>query len=137
MVDHLVLVDLDDGSVRTAAEELSGVGTANVEPFALDVTDEEGLARLADRVAATGTLRALAHAAGISPTMADWRRIVGVDLVGTARVAEALRPLASEGTAMVCFASMAPLFVAGDPPPGTDEALDEPLHHELLDRLHD
>jgi NAD(P)-dependent dehydrogenase (short-subunit alcohol dehydrogenase family) len=137
MVDHLVLVDLDEASVGAAAEELAAARTAKVEPFALDVTDEEGLARLADRVAATGTLRAVAHAAGISPTMADWRRIVGVDLVGTARLAAALRPLATERTATVCFASMAPLFVAGDPPPGTDEALDEPLHHELLDRLHD
>ena len=69
--------------------------------------------------------------------MADWRRIVTVDLVGTAMLAEVLRPLATEGTATVCFASMAPLFVAGDPPAGTDEALDEPLDEQFLDRLHD
>jgi NAD(P)-dependent dehydrogenase (short-subunit alcohol dehydrogenase family) len=137
MVDHLILVDLDESSVRDAAEELSGSGTAKVEPFALDVTDREGLGRLADRVAASGTLRAVAHAAGISPTMADWRRIVGVDLVGTARLAEALRPLATEGTATVCFASMAPLFVAADAPPGADAALDAPLDEQFLDRLHD
>jgi NAD(P)-dependent dehydrogenase (short-subunit alcohol dehydrogenase family) len=137
MVDHLILVDLDEVSVRGAAEELSGSGTAKVEPFALDVTDREGLGRLADRVSASGTLRAVAHAAGISPTMADWRRIVGVDLVGTARLAEALRPLAVEGTATVCFASMAPMFTVGEVPPGVDEALDDPLDERFLDRLHD
>src|SRR4051794_24786686 len=137
MVDELLLVDLDESSVDAAADQLAGAGKATVEPFALDVTDGEGLSRLADRVAASGTLRAVAHAAGISPTMADWRRIVRVDLVGTALLAEALRPLATEGTAMVCFASMAPLFVASDPPAGTDEALDDPLDPQFLDRLHD
>jgi NAD(P)-dependent dehydrogenase (short-subunit alcohol dehydrogenase family) len=121
----------------TAAEELSGLGKATVEPFALDVTDRDGLGRLADRVSSSGTLRAVAHAAGISPTMADWRRIVGVDLVGTALLAEALRPLSTEGTATVCFASMAPLFTAREAPPGVDEALDDPLHEQFLDRLHD
>jgi NAD(P)-dependent dehydrogenase (short-subunit alcohol dehydrogenase family) len=137
MVDHLILVDLDESSVGAAAAELSSTGTATVEPFALDVTDREGLARLADRVSKAGTLRAIAHAAGISPTMADWRRIVGVDLVGTALLAEALRPLATKGTATVCFASMAPMFVASASPPGADEALDEPLDEQFLDRLHD
>jgi hypothetical protein len=36
---------------------------------------------------------------------ADWRRIVSVDLVGTALLAEARRPLATAGTATVRFAS--------------------------------
>jgi NAD(P)-dependent dehydrogenase (short-subunit alcohol dehydrogenase family) len=135
LVDHLLLVDLDESSVRAAADQLSGAGTAKVEAFALDVTDREGLERLADRVSSAGTLRAVAHAAGISPTMADWRRIVGVDLVGTALLVETLRPLASQGTATVCFASMAPLFTAGDAPPGADDALDEPLDERFLERL--
>jgi NAD(P)-dependent dehydrogenase (short-subunit alcohol dehydrogenase family) len=137
MVDHLILVDLDESTARTAAEELSGASEAKVEPFALDVTDRDGLARLADHVSTSGNLRAVAHAAGISPTMADWRRIVTVDLVGTALLAEALRPLATAGTATVCFASMAPMFAAGESPPGADEALDEPLDERFLDRLHD
>jgi NAD(P)-dependent dehydrogenase (short-subunit alcohol dehydrogenase family) len=137
MVDHLIVVDLDEESARTVVEELSGAGEAKVEPFALDVTDRDGLARLADHVSTSGSLRAVAHAAGISPTMADWRRILTVDLVGTALLAEALRPLATEGTATVCFASMAPMLASGESPPGTDEALDEPLDERFLDRLHD
>jgi hypothetical protein len=36
-------------------------------------------------------LRSIAHAAGISPTMADWRRVVAVDLVGTAVLVQAVR----------------------------------------------
>ncbi len=137
MVDHLILVDLDESSARAAAEELSSGGGATVEPFALDVTDRDGLARLADRVSSLGALRAVAHAAGISPTMADWRRILTVDLVGTALLADAIRPLATAGTATVCFASMAPMFAPPTAPPGADEALDNPLDARFLERLHD
>lgn len=136
LVDHVMLVDLDESAAQAAAADLSGDHGAKLEPWALDVTDAEGLARLADHVADVGTLRAVAHAAGISPTMADWRRIVGVDLIGTALLADALRPLATEGAATVCFASMAPMFTT-DVPPGVDQALDDPLHEDFLDRLHD
>src|SRR5829696_3168031 len=138
MVDALLLVDCDEASVTAAAEELSAMGRADlVEPFVLDVTDGDGLVRLAARVADLGTLRAVAHAAEISPTMADWRRIFLVDLVGTAMLAEALRPLATAGTAMVCFASMAPLLASGEPNPAADAALDAPLDERLLDRMHE
>jgi NAD(P)-dependent dehydrogenase (short-subunit alcohol dehydrogenase family) len=137
-VDALVLVDLDEASATAAAKELTGSGRAtHVEPFVLDVTDRDGLARLAARVSELGTLRAVAHAAGISPTMADWRRIFTVDLVGTALLAEALRPLATAGTAMVCFASMAPYLGIGEADPAADAALDAPLDPSFLDRLHD
>ena len=138
MVDHLLLVDLDETSATAAAKEI-GAATpgVSVEPFVLDVTDAAGLGRLTDRVAQLGTLRAVAHAAGISPTMADWRRIFAVDLVGTALLADALRPLATAGTAMVCFASMAPVLGIGEAHPTADAALDAPLDPALLDRIHD
>jgi NAD(P)-dependent dehydrogenase (short-subunit alcohol dehydrogenase family) len=139
-VDVLLLVDRDEEAVAEAAKELSGDGWgAVVEPFALDVTDRDGIARLADRVREQGTLRAVIHAAGISPTMADWRRIFEVDLVGTALLAEGLRPLATAGTALVFFASMAPM-IAGvdlDPDPDIAAVLDDPLAEGFLDRLRD
>ena len=135
-VDALVLVDRDEVSVTTAAHELTASGLGAVaEPFILDVTDRDGLDRLAARVRGLGTLRAVAHAAGISPTMADWRRILTVDLVGTAMLAEALRPLAANGTAIVCFASMAPLLASSEPAPAVAEVLDDPLGEQFLDRL--
>jgi NAD(P)-dependent dehydrogenase (short-subunit alcohol dehydrogenase family) len=135
-VDHLVLVDLDGAAVTDAAHDLSGASRrADVEPFELDVTDRAGLDRLAARVADVGTLRAVAHAAGISPTMADWKRVFTVDLVGTAMLAEVLRPLVTSGTALVCFASMAARFLGDDPDPRADAVLDDPLDERFLDRL--
>jgi len=136
LVDRLLLVDLDGATVTKAARELSAEGhRAAVEPFVLDVTDAQGTAQLAARAGELGTLRAVAHAAGISPTMADWRRILQVDLVGTALLAEALRPLATDGTALVCFASMAARLGAGEPHPAADEVLDAPLDAHFADRL--
>jgi NAD(P)-dependent dehydrogenase (short-subunit alcohol dehydrogenase family) len=137
MVDVLIVVDRDEPSLLVTAKDLADTGTAQVEPFVLDVTDADGIARLAARVSELGTLRAVAHAAGISPTMADWKQIFRVDLVGTALLAEALRPLARADTAMVCFASMAPYLAIQEIPTDAGAALDAPLDPQLFDRLHD
>ncbi len=136
--DHVIMVDRDADSVTEAARTLPSSAPAGVtaEPFVLDVTDPAGLQRLAARTAEAGTLRAVAHAAGISPTMADWRRIFQVDLIGTALLVDALRPLAVAGTAFVCFASMSAVL---RPPHPDDHAFDaimaDPLDPGMLDRL--
>jgi len=135
-VDHLLLVDRDEATLAAGSEEVvSKSRRAVVEPVVLDVTDRDGLARLAQRSEALGTLRSISHAAGISPTMADWKRVLTVDLVGTAMLAEALRPLATTGTAMVCFASMAPRLGITHVAPEVDAALDAPLDDRFLDRV--
>jgi len=135
MVDKLVVVDLDADGLADARDALAPAAT--VLPVALDVTDAEGVQRLAERIGELGRLRAVAHAAGISPTMADWRRIFAVDLVGTAMLADALRPLTTAGTATVCFASMAPYLMISEPHPAADAVLDDPLAADFLDRLHE
>ena len=76
MVDVLLLVDRNESSLAAQADILAAAKTrAEVEPFVLDVKDADGIARLAARAAELGPLRAVAHAAGVSPTMADWREI--------------------------------------------------------------
>ncbi|WP_327316575.1 SDR family oxidoreductase [Streptomyces sp. NBC_01235] len=135
-VDVLLLVDRDEAGVTAVADDLNAsTARAVAQPFALDVTDRDGLAGLAARVAELGTLRAVAHAAGISPTMADWRRIFEVDLIGTALLAEALRPLATAGTAHVYFSSMSPLLAGVAPGPAVAEILDDPLQEDFLDKI--
>jgi NAD(P)-dependent dehydrogenase (short-subunit alcohol dehydrogenase family) len=51
IADHVLLVDRDEASVLDAARELSAEtgNRVTVEPFVLDVTDREGLHRLAER----------------------------------------------------------------------------------------
>ena len=137
MVDVLLLVDRSEPLLLQATKDLSESGPATVEPFLLDVTDDAGLVALATRVSDLGTLRAVAHAAGISPTMADWRAIFTVDLVGTAALVASLRPLVTEGTAIVCFASMAANLAIKEADPAADAAIDDPLGSRFLERVRD
>jgi NAD(P)-dependent dehydrogenase (short-subunit alcohol dehydrogenase family) len=135
LVDHVILVDRDEPSVVQAADDLTAHG-ASAEPFVADVTDAKALAGLAARVEERGTLRAVAHAAGISPSMADWRRIFEVDLIGTALLAEALRPLATRGTATVNFASMAAVLRPGEANDAElDKLMADPLQDGFLDKI--
>ncbi|MER5185252.1 SDR family oxidoreductase [Streptomyces sp. NPDC002896] len=138
MVDVLLLADRNEAAAAAVAKDLAGHGKRAVaEPFAVDVTDREGLARLAGRVAELGTLRAVAHAASVSPEEADWRRILEADFVATAVLAEVLRPLATAGTAFVYFASVSPLIAHIDPDAAVAAVLDDPLQEDFLDRIRD
>jgi NAD(P)-dependent dehydrogenase (short-subunit alcohol dehydrogenase family) len=104
-VDHLLAVDLRESDIE---------GTIGV---ACDVSDPDAVAALVDRVRELGPFRKLVHAAGLSPTMADPRRIVDVNLVGTVRMLDGFEPLVVAGSAAVCFASSAgylPLELLGD-----------------------
>src|SRR5947208_14353598 len=74
-VDVLLVVDRDEHLLNESVDTLTSIGRAQVEPWSLDVTSASALAALAGRVADLGLLRACVHAAGVSPTMADWERI--------------------------------------------------------------
>jgi NAD(P)-dependent dehydrogenase (short-subunit alcohol dehydrogenase family) len=133
MVDTLVIVDLDPDGLADAVGALES--SAAIVPVTIDVTDVDGVKGLAEQVADLGPLRAIAHAAGISPTMADWRRVIHVDLVGTARLLDALTPLVVPGTAAVCFASMASQLMITTDQAVADPVLDDPLQADFEERL--
>lgn len=136
MVDVLVLVDRNEALLTTQADLLAAGGhRAQLDPFVLDIKDLDGIARLADRVSELGPLRAVAHAAGLSPTMADWREILNINLIGTARLVESFRTLAVPGTAVVCFASVAALLALDPGDLAADAILDAPLADDFLENL--
>lgn len=126
---ELVMVDREGGALDVLAAEIGA------HSFACDVTDASRVGELADLVASLGSFRRLAHAAGISPTMAAPTRIFDVDLRGTAVILDALDPLVVEGSAAVCFASIAAAAIAAAGDPALDAVLDEPLAADLLERL--
>ncbi|MER6961972.1 SDR family oxidoreductase [Streptomyces sp. NPDC000618] len=138
MVDVLLLTDANDAVAAAVAKDVADVGTrAVVEPFGMDVTDPEDLARLARRVRELGTLRAVAHAESVAPEEADWRRIIEVDFVSTVLLAAELGPLATAGTAFVYTASVSPLIAHIDPAPDVAAVLDDSAQEGFLDRLRD
>ncbi len=103
--------------------------------IACDVADPAAVARVAERVGQLGPFRSLVHAAGISPTMADARRVVEVDLIGTQLLLDAFEPLVEEGSSAVCFASSAAYQVALlGPDPELDAFVEDPGAEGFLDR---
>ncbi|MFF5141542.1 SDR family oxidoreductase [Streptomyces sp. NPDC013157] len=138
LVDVLLLVDQDEAAVAAYAKDLSSQGRKAVaEPFAGTTADRDDVARLAGRAAELGTLRAVVHAESVTPEEADWRTVLQGDFVATALLAEALRPLATAGTAFVYLASVSPLIAHVDPDPAVAAVLDDPLREDFLDRVRD
>jgi NAD(P)-dependent dehydrogenase (short-subunit alcohol dehydrogenase family) len=103
---RLVLADFQQKTLDRASEQLSGAGF-DVLCQQVDVADAEAVTRVARSAQGAGTLRTLVNTAGLSPTMADARRIYAVDLLGTALVMDAFLPLAGPGTAAIMIASVA------------------------------
>jgi NAD(P)-dependent dehydrogenase (short-subunit alcohol dehydrogenase family) len=130
----LLLAELDGARLRAAAQVLHREGLAARE-VACDVSDPAAVRGLAQACAAAGPLAALVHTAGLSPTMAGGERILRVNLVGTALLAEAFRPLACQGSAAVLIASQAAHFAADRATPALDALLDDPLRADLVERL--
>jgi NAD(P)-dependent dehydrogenase (short-subunit alcohol dehydrogenase family) len=122
IADVIVAVDLHQPAIE---------GTIGL---ACDVADREGVRAVAERVRDMGRFRALVHAAGISPTMGDARRVFEVDLLGTQHLLDAFEDLAVEGSAVVCFSSSAAHAVAPFLPPEIEALLHDPLAPDFLDR---
>jgi len=120
--DHLLAVDLQAPGIDTT------------EGIACDVSDPDAIARLADRARELGSFRALVHAAGISPTMADAGRVFEVDLVGTQLLLDAFEPLVEQGSSAVCFASSAAYQVTlMGPDSDLDGFVEDPMADGFLD----
>ena len=122
LADVVVAVDLREPQIEGA------VG------MACDIADPAQVAELAEAAAGTGLFRGLIHAAGLSPTMADPRRIFEVDLLGTQLLLDAFEERLAPGSAAVCFASMASYQIE---PFVNDEhraLLEDPRAPDFLDR---
>jgi NAD(P)-dependent dehydrogenase (short-subunit alcohol dehydrogenase family) len=127
----LVLSDVDDERVALALGEAETVGVPAVGQ-ACDVTHAGAVASLFDTVRRHGGLRSLVHTVGLSPTMADGRRVLDVDLVGAARVLETATEFVAPGTAGIFISSMAGHVVLW---PELDPLLDDPLAPGFLERV--
>jgi NAD(P)-dependent dehydrogenase (short-subunit alcohol dehydrogenase family) len=123
LADAIVVVDLEAPAID---------GTIGL---ACDIADPAAVAALVGEVRRLGPLRALVHAAGISPSMADARRVFEVDLVGTHYLLEGFEVLVQPGAAAVCFSSSAAYQIAPFVDPDQDALIDDPGAAEFLDRI--
>jgi len=107
---NLLLADIGEERLQQAAAELAAEGITDVTVQTVDITNETQVEGLAKKAAGLGELGAIVHTAGLSPSMADARRILEVNSVGTGLVLKAFLPLAVPGSVAVCIASMAGHF---------------------------
>jgi len=129
-MDHrLLLADRDGERAAAFAATLRDEGH-DARAITCDITDAR---QVEDVASAAAGWRTLAHVAALSPSMADFRTILEVNLVGTLNVEAAFRPTASAGSAAIFISSLG----AHGVPPG-DEVIalfDEGLGTDLPARL--
>jgi NAD(P)-dependent dehydrogenase (short-subunit alcohol dehydrogenase family) len=104
--DDLVLTDVTAASLDKFADELRNDGY-NVAAHAGDMSDDALLARLVGELTAGGRPFAVVHTAGLSPSLAEWKPIMQVNLVATEKLLRALEPVLVPGSVAVLIASSA------------------------------
>ena len=104
--DDLVLTDVSAGRLGAFAGELRTDGYT-VTDRAGDMGDEALIAALIGDVSAGRAPFAVVHTAGLSPSLADWRAIMEVNLVATEKLLNALEPALVPGCVAVLIASSA------------------------------
>jgi NAD(P)-dependent dehydrogenase (short-subunit alcohol dehydrogenase family) len=102
----LVLAEADGDRLNSAVTTLRDEGFS-ARGYEMDVSDGSSVSGLADFAAEQGPLGTLVHTAGLSPTMASGKRILEVNLRGTAHLVAAFESLAEPGSVGVFVASMA------------------------------
>ncbi|MGV0810552.1 SDR family oxidoreductase [Mycolicibacterium boenickei] len=102
----VVLCDVRQDRLDGALATLSDLGIASTGVNA-DVTDRQAVDRLFETASGLGTVGAVIHAAGVSPSMGDAAYVMRTNALGTLHVNEAFFATAGEGAAIVNVASMA------------------------------
>jgi NAD(P)-dependent dehydrogenase (short-subunit alcohol dehydrogenase family) len=128
---RLLLVDVDEGNLEAARSRLAAQ-EASVDTLQCDVTSPADVAAVAERIRAWGRFRCLVHTVGVSPEMADARTVIEVDLVGSARITDAMLPLVEPGSSAILFGSIAGY---SDVDPAVEKLLCDPLADGLFSTL--
>ena len=102
----VMLCDVRQDRLDAAATALGDLGIATRIVNA-DVTDRAAVDRLLEAAAGLGTVSAVIHTAGVSPSMGDAEYVMKTNALGTLNVNEAFFATAAEGAAIVNVASMA------------------------------
>lgn len=102
----VLLADVSEERLAQTKVELESKGITDVHYQVVDITDVENVRSLAEKAFSLGTLKAIIHTAGLSPTMSNSKRITEVNLVGTGIVLNEFFTIAESGAVAVCISSM-------------------------------
>lgn len=101
---HVVLADLKNENAQSAANVLADAGF-EVTATTVDVSSRSSVQALVRDASAIGPIKALVHAAGVSPSQAPIAIILAVDLYGTAMLLEEFGAVIAPGGSGVVIAS--------------------------------
>ena len=102
----MVLCDVRQDRLDRAASTLDGLGIT-YKAVNCDVTDRQAVDGLLEIATGLGTVAAVIHTAGVSPSMGSAEYVMRTNAIGTVNVNEAFYASAGEGSAIVNVASMA------------------------------
>ncbi|WP_310649873.1 SDR family NAD(P)-dependent oxidoreductase [Gordonia amicalis] len=103
---HVVLTDVREDPLASAVADLESSGI-RARYVVADITDRGSVDALFATSAASAPVRAVVHAAGVSPQMGSAEKIIKINAVGTINITEASLAAAGEGFALVNVASIA------------------------------
>lgn len=128
----LVLSDLAAGSLEAFAAELEGEGYTIAGSHCGDLCDDALLSAIVENLLGDVPFTVL-HTAGLSPSQAEWRPIMTVNLVSSEKLLAALEPILVPGSVAVVIASTAGHSMPAIP--AADALLDAPLVPGFLDEI--
>lgn len=130
--NNLILSDLNAASLQNLATECSQFGVT-VAHHALDIADPAAIDGIIAVLKSGAALDAVIHTVGLSPHMAQWQKIIEVDLIGTVDLLEKLQPLLTTSGCAVCIASMSGHMIPANRE--IQQLLAEPLAKDLMEKI--
>lgn len=129
---RLLLVDRDAAALERHVTTLRTDGY-DAQSVTCDVTSESDVGAMVARAAELGPIGAVANVVGLSPSMADFRGIIAVNLVGAKRVEQAILPHVAPGACAIFISSMGGHLLSLSPE--VLELIDDPLAPDFMERL--
>lgn len=103
----IVLADFSSQILDASRSALEAEGHQVSTALHVDVVDPQSVASLVEVITKTEQhVGAVIHTAGLSSVMGDAKKVLEVNLLGTANVLDAFLPIVEQGTAVVCLASV-------------------------------
>lgn len=112
----IILVGRTVAKLDGAVSELKALGI-DAEAYPGDASDRDSMNKLAEYAASKGTVKTVVHAAGVSPHMADGKKIFKINAVGTINIDEAFAQVMDKGSVILNVASMSAYMFPADNQP--------------------
>lgn len=125
---EIVLIDEAKQREDESVNILKDLGIS-VKTYIVDISDRAAIKRVAEETAASGEIIRVINTAAYSPHMAEAKRILEVDVMGTVIVTEEFFKVMGKGSVLINTASMAGHFL---PPSSEMNALIDKHDYEAL-----